>query len=131
MLKRIALLAFTALALCSCSKNKIDQAETLGTPTVESFPIENTKFKNCNFHDQAPSYTVNSAIAPNVISCDEGVAKTVTLLSAAKLPIGLAFDMSKLALTGTPTEKVTDAPYDFYIENEAGYLILHLNLTVK
>ena len=131
MAKGFALLILTSLALAACSqKNPDGPVSNLG-PTVESFPIENTQFKNCHFHDQTPSYSVNTAITPNYISCDEGVAKSVQLLSATALPAGLSFDMGTLSLVGTATEKITNAAFDFYIENEAGYLILHLVLTVK
>ena len=130
MAKGFALIALMVLAV-SCSKGNTGQSDADGTPIVESFPIQNTKFKNCNFHLAAPTYSVNAAIAPNVISCDEGVAKTVQLLSSAKLPVGLSFNLATLSLIGTPIEKVANAPFDFYIENEAGYVILHLNLTVK
>jgi PBP1b-binding outer membrane lipoprotein LpoB len=131
MAKGIALLILAAFTLAGCSKASTDTpVSNLGT-TVESFPIENTEFKNCNFHVTAPSYALNSAITPNYISCDEGVAKSVQLLSATALPNGLSFDLGTLSLVGTPTTAIAATPYDFYIENEAGYLILRLNLTVK
>ena len=131
MAKGIAILIVAVLALTACSKSNSDQAANPLAPTVESFPIGNTEFKNCHFHIPAPTYSANATIAPNYISCDEGVAKSVQLLSAATLPAGMTFDLGTLSLVGTPTEKVTAAPYDFYIENEAGYLILHLTLTVN
>ena len=130
MAKGIALLLATLL-LQACSKSNSDQPVGAQIPTVESFPIANTQFKNCTFKEQTPTYSANAAITPNYISCDEGVAKAVQLLSGAKLPAGLRFDLGTLSLVGTPTEKVTAAPFDFYIENEAGYLILHMAITVK
>lgn len=113
-----------------CSKTP-DQAPNPTEPVVESFPAQNAKFKNCHFKVAFPVYSLNSAIAPNPIQCDEGVAKTVQLLSANALPAGLMFSTASLSLVGTPTEKTAIAPYNFYLENEAGYVIIQLNLTVK
>jgi hypothetical protein len=133
MAKGIAILALalTGLALTSCSKKAPDQSTAYSPPVAEGYAVENTKFKNCHFKVAAPTYSVNAAIAPNAIQCDEGVAKKVEVLSTSALPAGLTFSMGTLSLVGTPTEKVTNAPFDFYIENEAGYLILHMALTVK
>jgi hypothetical protein len=127
-------LAFFFMGLASlvsaCSKSP-DQAPNVAAPVVESFPAQNAKFKNCHFKVAFPVYSLNSAIAPNPIQCDEGVAKTVQLLGANVLPAGVTFSTASLSLVGTPTEKTAIAPYNFYLENEAGYVILQLNLTVK
>jgi hypothetical protein len=39
--------------------------------------------------------------------------------------------MDKIALIGTPAEKVSNGNYSFYLENEAGYIVLKMALTVK
>ncbi len=120
-----------ALGLQACSKDKDTGPAANQGPDVEKFPIAATQFKNCHFKDTSPTYTLNGVIPPNPIECDEGVAKKVELLTTNPLPNGLRFSMDQLSLTGTAGEKIASAPYQFYIENEAGYVILNLNLTVK
>lgn len=119
------------LSLFACSKPNAEQPNGTQTPIPDSFPISNTKFKNCRFQVPNPVYTYGSSIVPNPILCDEGVARSVSLLSANPLPSGLSFSMAQLSLVGTASEKMTSAPYDFYIENEAGYAILKMQITVK
>ena len=123
------LLAFIALNACSKTPSKASLA--LEKPSVESYPIANTQLRNCHFKDQAPVYGYNTPISPNPIQCDEGVAKKVELLSNTPLPNGILFSMNELSLVGTANQLVASAPYEFYIENEAGYQILKLQLTVR
>jgi hypothetical protein len=134
MAKGIAWLKLATLAtltLSACSQSNTDQSSAPSTPIVVSYPISNSKFKNCRFQNLNPTYSVNAQITPNPIDCDEGVATSVQLLSTTALPTGLTFSTATLSLVGTPSEKVSNAPYQFYVENEAGYVILTLNLTVN
>jgi hypothetical protein len=123
------------LVLCfgalSCSKPNSEGPRGGQIPFPDSFPLANSKLKNCRFEVENPTYTYGSAITPNRILCDEGVARAVSLLSPAPLPAGLSFSMAELALVGTASEKMTAASYQFYIENESGYLILKMRITVK
>lgn len=120
-----------ALVLSSCSKKDSSPALSSGPPIVETFPVSAGEFKNCRFKDQSPTYTFGSTIAPNPIVCDEGVATTVQLLTPSPLPNGLQFKMSELGLAGIANEKVSRAPYQFYIENSSGYQILKIQITVQ
>jgi hypothetical protein len=131
MTKGSALILTTLILLTSCSKSTpiVDQGS--GTPVVESFPIANTKFQNCRFQTAAPTYGVNSTITPNPIVCDAGVAKAVQLISTTPLPQGIIFSSDTLSLVGTPTVAMASTIFDFYIENESGYVILPLTITVK
>ena len=117
-------LFFVSVGLTSCSKKNAADTPRGQIPIVDSFPISSSKFKNCRFQNENPTYTYGSAIPPNPILCDEGVARSVSLLTPTPLPAGLSFSMAELSLVGTASEKLTAAPYQFYIENEAGYLIL-------
>lgn len=117
--------------LIACSKNSPTASLPAPVPEVETFPIQNTQLKNCHFKDRSPVYSYNTPIAPNPIQCDEGVAKKVELLSTSPLPNGIQFSMNDLSLVGTANEKIASAPYEFYIENEAGYQILKVQLTVR
>jgi hypothetical protein len=131
MTKGSALILTTFILLTSCSKSTPITDQSSGTPLVESFPIANTKFQNCRFQTPAPTYGVNSTITPNPIVCDAGVAKMVKLISTTSLPQGLVFSSDTLSLVGTPTVATKSTVFDFYIENEAGYVILPLTITVK
>ncbi len=70
-------------------------------------------------------------IQPNKIVCEAGVPKKVTLLSATPLPSGLQFSSSEQSLIGTANEKVIQAPYEFYLENDAGYTRIRLMITIQ
>ncbi|MBU6153825.1 MAG: hypothetical protein KGP28_05940 [Bdellovibrionales bacterium] len=128
---RPAMVFLFCLGALSCSKPNQETSTGGQTPIPDSFPIANSKLKNCRFEVENPTYTYGSAITPNRILCDEGVARAVSLLSQTPLPAGLSFSQAELALVGTASEKVTAAAYQFYIENEAGYLILKMRITVK
>ena len=126
------LLGFTfAITLASCSK---DQAQTPVSYQPEGRDLNAlsvSPLKNCHFQDPNPTYTFGTAIAPNTIYCDDGVPNLVNLLTPNPLPNGLQFTMGQLALTGTPSEKVTNAPYDYYLENQSGYVRIKITITVK
>ncbi len=119
------------LTLASCSQKNNGASKSTGTPTVESYPIANTKLQNCHFKNPAPTYTYGATITPNPIVCDSGVATAVSLVSASPLPTNMQFSMDQLALTGIASEKMSQIPYQFYVENQSGYVILNLQLTVK
>ena len=119
------------LMLSSCSKSNPNSDQSTVAPFVESFPIENTKLTHCRFQTATATYSVNSAITPNPIICDEGVARAVQLISTAPLPQGLMFSTDTLSLVGTPTAKASSAAFNFYIANEAGYVILPITLSVQ
>ncbi len=128
---RSILALFFCLAALSCSKPNSENSRGNQIPIPDSFPLANSKLKNCRFEVENPTYSYGAAIVPNRILCDEGVARAVSLLSPTPLPAGLSFSLAELALVGTASEKMTSAPYQFYIENEAGYLILKMRITVK
>jgi hypothetical protein len=117
--------------LASCSKQAPKLANGLVDPNAETIPIGNFKFKNCHFLNPTPSYTFGAKITPNIIQCDEGVAKSVQPLNPAKLPAGIYFDPAQLALVGTANERVVQAPYDFYLENESGYVIIKIQISIQ
>jgi hypothetical protein len=124
-----AVLILVSLSACSRAKDEL----TGGTPfpAVQSFPIEASQLKNCRFQTANPVYSQGQRITDNRISCDQGVPRSVQILGPTALPSGLQFSMDKIALVGTPGEKITSANYSFYLENEAGYVILKMALTVK
>ncbi len=128
--KSAFLIACVLLSATGCAK-ATSQDPTYLTPDPETYPIENSQLMNCRFKEPKPVYSLNSKINPNPILCDEGVATKVELLSINTLPAGLQFSMDSLSLIGSATQKVASTTYQFYIENEAGYLILNLSLTVK
>ncbi len=78
-----------------------------------------------------PSYTVGQTITANRILCDEGVATKIEVLTPTPLPKGLTLDLASRSLIGKPEERVIQAPYQIYLENEAGYLVISLTLTVR
>ena len=131
--KPIQSLLFLALlgVSLSCSKQKSSSTPGFQPSLGETFPVSSTVLKNCHFQEAKPIYVAGQSITANPILCDEGVARSVTLLTPAALPTGLSFSMAQLSLIGTPTEKTVSAPYEFYIENEAGYAILKMQMTVK
>ena len=126
-----AVLILSLLFFASCTK----QASTAGNRVIpgdsESYPIGNSKLKNCHFKFQTPSYTFGSTIEPNIIMCEEGIPTAVTVLTPALLPSGIQFSMSTLSLTGTANERVVQAPYDFYLENESGYVIIKIQISIQ
>lgn len=127
--------ALTCLVLAitgsACSKQDDATPVSSGTPTVETFPISTGAFKNCRFQDQSPVYTLGSTIPLNPIVCDFGVATSVQLLSPTPLPNGIQFEMNHLWLAGVATQRLSQTPYEFYIENASGYQILKLKITVQ
>ncbi len=124
-------LILSLLVLSSCTKEASKDGKTAITNGSESYPIENSKLKNCRFKNTAPSYTFGSTIEPNIIQCDEGVPKKVELLTVAPLPSGIQFSQNTLSLVGTANERVIQAPYDFYLENEAGYVIIKIQISIQ
>ncbi len=125
-----ALLALL-LALTSCSKATTANNTATPIPDVETFPITAGKLTNCRFQNPSPTYTFQSTIAANPILCENGVPRKVELLTPTDLPTGMMFSMNQLSLTGVANQRVTGAPYQYYIENEAGYMIINLQVTVK
>jgi len=124
-----AILVLTSVVSCSRAKDQLSDGNPF--PAVQSFPIEASKFKNCRFQTANPVYSQGQRIADNRISCEEGVPRSVQILGPTALPAGLQFSMEKLALVGIPGEKVSNSNYSFYVENESGYIILKMALTVK
>ena len=119
------------LSLASCSKAKVSPLSPNNLSTAETFPIANSELKNCHFKDPNPTYTCGQTITPNPIQCDQGVARSVQILNPNPLPSGIQFSSNQLSLVGTAGERVTGSPYRFYLENEAGYVVLKMLLTVK
>ncbi len=124
-------LALLILTLVSCSKQDRKPLSTPANPIVETFPISSGQFQNCRFENPSPTYSFGSAITPNPIICDQGVATSVQLLTPSPLPSGIQFKLGSLSLVGTANEKVQKAPYQFYIENEAGYQLLKIQITIQ
>jgi hypothetical protein len=129
---KIWALGFTILFFFAtgCSKQQAADAPA-AQPTVETFPISNSKLTNCHFQTATATYSSGAAIAPNPIICAQGVPTSVQVLNPTPLPSGIAFSMDQLSLTGTSTVKLAQTPYQFYLENEAGYVIINLQLTVQ
>lgn len=129
---RIGALTGLLLLAAGCSKSK-DQPEPFDgqDSTPQSFPLSAALLKNCRFETPNPTYTYGQTIPPNPVICQEGAIKSVSVLNANPLPSGLAFSTAQMSLTGTASERMTASPYQFYIENEAGYVILKMQLTVK
>jgi hypothetical protein len=119
------------LALGACSKSNSGDASSPTGIFPQTFPIASTVLTNCRFKNPNPIYSVGAPITPNSIQCDEGVATTVSLLNPTPLPSGLTFSMAQLSLVGTPTQKIAQTPFQFYVENESGYVILKIQITVK
>lgn len=130
-MNRLTVLGMMILALQACSKKQEDESPNGNIPDVEVFPIANQKLVNCHFKQASPVYAFNAKIEPNVISCDEGVPKRAEVLTPNPLPAGLELDVKTLSLIGTAKEKVSKAPYVIYLENEAGYVKIPLNITVQ
>ena len=128
-LKSVFILGFMILASCSKEASKESKPNIqLGS---ESYPIENAKLKNCHFKYSTPSYTFGASIEPNIIQCDEGVPKKIEILTPAPLPSGIQFSQNTLSLIGTANERVVQAPYDFYLENESGYVIIKIQISIQ
>jgi hypothetical protein len=126
-----AFILFLALGISSCSKDKDSSAGDTPIPNVEAFPITAEKLSSCHFQNPSPTYTYQAPITANPILCKDGVPKKVELLTPTLLPSGLQFSMDNLSLTGVANEKTAQTPYQYYVENEAGYMIINLNVTVK
>jgi hypothetical protein len=132
-LKTHSLVAVALLAVLSvsCSKAKNAPNPNGDVPVVETFPITNTLLKGCRFAVSPAQYTFEAKIEPNVIQCEEGVPKKIEVLSQSPLPMGLRLDPSQLALVGTPRERILGGNYLVYLENEAGYVRIPLQITVR
>ena len=117
--------------LSACSKQSDSTPSTTPGVFPQTFPISSTVLSNCRFKNPNPIYTLGASITPNPILCDEGVATSVSLLNPNPLPSGLTFSTPQLSLIGTPTQKSNPTLYQFYVENESGYVILKMQITVK
>ena len=126
----LPLLLFQVAGACSKAQSP-SEATVLNGAIPQTFPVSTSVLKNCRFKDPEPVYTAGSPIPPNTLLCDEGVARTVSVLNPEPLPAGLSFSMAELALTGTPSQKIAKTTYRFYVENSAGYIVLKMQLTVK
>ncbi len=102
-----------------------------GDPTPETQAIITDQLKNCRFQNPKITYAYQSKITANPIICDQGVPRKVELISPTPLPSGLLFSMNELSLVGTANEKVIKAPFQYYLQNEAGYVIVKLEITVN
>lgn len=127
----LTLMAALVVSVTSCSKAQQGLENGNPFPVVQTFPIENSELKNCRFQTANPVYSLGQKIPDNRISCDQGVPRSVQLLNPNPLPGGLQFSLEKLALIGTPGERVQNGAYTFYLENEAGYVTLKMSLSVK
>ena len=126
-----ALLIAGFVLMSSCSKQKNTDPSVSQTPTVETFPISTGELRGCHFQNRTVIYSFGGTIAPNPIVCDQGVATSVQLLSPTPLPTGLQFNLGQLSLTGSANQKIAATSYQFYVENESGYLILPITITVQ
>lgn len=126
----------TCLAVCTllffsaCTPKEKSKAP-LFQPEVVVDELSVGPLKNCKFSDPQPAYNFQTNIPPNTIQCEEGVPTHVELLSDLPLPSGLRWDAQQMALIGSANEKVSQAPYQFYLKNAAGYIIIPLKITVK
>ena len=129
----ISLTTAGLVGLIGCSKQEAEQTVAKKPPVSipESQAINNTKMRNCRFQNSPVEYTYGQSIPMNPIVCDEGVAVKITQLSPNLLPSGIIFSSADRALVGTANEKVIGAQYEFYLENEAGYVRVPLRLTVR
>lgn len=125
------LLAVSLVLLSACSKKDAGRSPNSQNIAPEPLAIESSKLTNCHFKVSNPTYSYQSTIAPNPIQCDDGVPRKVELLTPTPLPNGIQFAMNLLSLTGVAGERVINAPYEFYLENEAGYVMIKLLVTVK
>ncbi len=127
--------AFATLIFClintGCSKEDLGKLSRAQPGDVESIPLENSKLKNCRFQSITPSYAYGTNIPANPILCDEGVAKKVEILTPNPLPSGIQFSQDQLSLIGTANERVIQAPYEFYLENESGYAIIKIQISIQ
>ena len=126
-----AVLILSLLFFTSCTKQASKDRNSVTPGDVESYPIENSKLKNCRFKYQNPSYTFGATIEPNLILCDEGVPTKVEVLTPSLLPSGIQFSPNTLSLIGTANERVVQAPYDFYLENGSGYVIIKIQISIQ
>jgi hypothetical protein len=125
------LLLLSVILNSSCSKENQNARRVIQSGDSESIPIENSKLVNCRFSNPNPSYSFGSTITPNTIICDEGVAKKVEQLTPSPLPSGIQLNSESLSLSGTANERVIQAPYEFYLENEAGYTIIKIQISIQ
>ena len=115
----------------ACSKQDEGIKRVIKNGDSESIPIANSELKNCRFTNPAPNYAFGSTIEPNVILCDEGLPKKVEQLTPSPLPSGIQLNEGVLSLSGTANERVIQAPYDFYLENESGYTIIKIQISIQ
>lgn len=120
-----------ALLGAGCSKPNESNPIQQDAPTPETQTITTDQLKNCRFQNPKITYAYQSKITPNPIICDQGVPRKVELISPTPLPSGLLFSMNELSLVGTANEKVIKAPFQYYLQNEAGYVIVKLEITVN
>jgi len=125
------ILLLSLISLVSCSKQAAKEVKPVVVGDSESYPIQNSKLKNCHFKFPTPSYSFGATIEPNLILCEEGVPKKVEVLTPAPLPSGIQFSPNTLSLNGTANERVVQAPYDFYLENESGYVIIKIQISIQ
>ncbi len=122
----LSLIIFSA-----CTKEASKDSKPNLVIDSESFPIENTTLKNCRFKIPNPTYTFGSTIEPNPILCDEGVPKRAEILTPAAPPNGIQLSSATLSLVGIANERVVQAPYDIYLENESGYAIIKIQISIR
>jgi hypothetical protein len=129
---RAGMVAGLLLLTAGCSKSN-DQPEPFDgqDSTPQSFPLSAALLKNCRFETPNPTYTYGQAIRSNPVICDEGAVRSVSVLNTNPLPSGLSFSTGQMSLVGTASERIPTTAYQFYLENEAGYAILKMQLTVK
>lgn len=128
--KQALLFGLLVLAASACTQKKSDTSAPFN-PEVVLDELSSAPLKNCKFVNPAPIYAFQSAIAPNSIICEEGIPTKVELLTDSPLPTGIRFDNAQLAIVGNANEKVSKAPYQFYLKNEAGYMVVTLNITIQ
>jgi hypothetical protein len=117
--------------LAGCSAEQLQSIRPTSSSDSESIPIENSTLKNCRFQSTNPTYPFGSVIQANPIVCDEGVPKKVELLTPSPLPSGVQFSIEQLSLIGTANERVIQAPYEFYLENESGYTTIKIQISIQ
>jgi hypothetical protein len=128
----LATLVFCSFSLLTgCSQEELRSILPPSISDSESIPIENSTLKNCRFQSTNPTYRFGSVIEANPILCDEGVPKKVELLTPSPLPSGIQFSMDQLSLMGTANERVIQAPYEFYLENESGYTTIKIQISIQ
>ena len=125
-----ALLLLAVLA-SGCGEEPASKSLT-PSPAAAPSPVSqnrNVKLTNCRFQTASPVYSYGQKIQPNPIVCGEGKPTSAQLLSNSVLPTGLVF--SNQTLSGTASEKMSKIPYTFYLENEIGYVLTTLTITIQ